>query len=255
MAGDDDTTATSSGNLVSIKVPEFSDSCAIGWFAVLEAQFKLKNITQTQTKFYNALSALPPHFISNNLDIINSEDYDALKTAVIAAFEQTKPELFDKLSKKAVMTGRPSQYLRELQTLAAKAGLGNSEELIKHRFFDALPKTISPSVASQKTLSLQQLGSLADDLMHLHKDICNFTVQDSTNSVNKVSSNNNNSSQGIPFGLRPFHANQRPKICKAHLYYAEKAKSCKPWCRYPDKRNCKIQPSSRSASPSRNSEN
>ena len=48
------------------------------------------------------------------------------------------------------MTGRPSSYLCELQQIASKVGAG--EELVCHKFLQALPANIRPVLASQKTL-------------------------------------------------------------------------------------------------------
>ena len=31
----------------------------------------------------------------------------------------------------------------------------------------------------------------------------------------------------------PYHRDQRPKICRAHVYYADKARTCTRWGRWP----------------------
>ena len=194
-------------------------------------------------------------------ECLESEDYDILKTTVIESYEQTKPELFERLSQKTTMTGRPSQYLRELQSLATKAGIGQCEDLIRHKFLDSLPKSISPAIAAQKTLTLSQLGSLADELMPMHKSMCYLTGQSTsqTEYSYKKSDNQNssyqNKSYSLPSGLKPFSQNQKPKICRGHIYFADKSKTCKPWCRYPNKQGCNMEASSRPSSPNRHSEN
>ena len=253
--------ATSS--LISVKAPQFSDSSAVGWFAVLEAQFILRNITQTATKFYNALAALPPHLVTNMPpEVIESANYDILKKTVIESYEQTKPELFERLSQKTTMTGRPSQYLRELQILSTKAGIDQCEDLIRHKFLDALPRPDAPALATQETLPLFELGSLADELLPIHSNICNLTPNIQTlsqknkpHSQEKFNTYSENQKASLPLGLQPFSANQRPKICRFHIYFADKATKCKPWCRYPNKRGCSVEPSSRPSSPHRYSEN
>ena len=53
----------------------------------------------------------------------------------------------------------------------------------------------------------------------------------------------------IPTGIKPFFPEQKAKICRAHLYFAEQARTCKPWCRWPKKQNTKILPSSRPPTP------
>jgi hypothetical protein len=60
------------------------------------------------------------------------------------------------------MSGRPSYYLQELNSIAARVGV--SEDLVRHQFEQALPPAISPVLAAQRELTLQQLGTLADEL-------------------------------------------------------------------------------------------
>ena len=241
---------------VSIKVPAFMDTAANGWFAIIEAQFNLKNITNASTKFYHVLSNLPPDLIAQlSPTLLSNKSYEDLKEAVINIYEKTKPELFARLMNDTKMTGRPSFYLRELMTTASKVGVG--DDLVKHRFIQALPAAISPVIAAQSDLTLDQLGNLSDQLMPiLQKDVCNNVDNRNINNVNQSNSftqnqsnSSNNSGQNLPIGLRPFGNTQRPKVCRGHLYFAETSRTCKPWCKWPNKRNCHMQPNSRSASP------
>ena len=248
----DDETAHS----ITIKPPQFCETSARGWFAVLEAQFKIKNIKKSSTKFYSALSALPPAIVTNIPEqILSDEKYDELKNNVIGVFEQTKPEIFEKLAQKTTMTGRPSLYLQELQTLARKAGIGDCQDSIRYKFLSALPQTIAPAVAAQTSVSLVQLGSIADELMPLHTSFCNLSLKSSDHkSEPKQDRSSGKFSPRIPFGLRPFSADQRPKVCRAHIYFTDKARTCKPWCKFPNKSNCRMEPS-RTTSPAGSTEN
>ena len=45
--------------MANIKMSPFDENHAAGWFIVLEAQFEVKNVTQSPTKFYNVLSHIP----------------------------------------------------------------------------------------------------------------------------------------------------------------------------------------------------
>lgn len=213
----------------------------------------------TTTKFYNALSALPPSLVTNiPCEVIEHENYEELKNNVIQSYEQTKPEIFEKLAQKTTMTGRPSLYLQELQSLARRAGIGECKDLIRHKFLSSLPHTISPAVAAQTTLTLTQLGSLADELMPMHNSFCNLTQKQPSNRTTPDTSKERqhyNTASVIPIGLRPFSSDQRPKVCRAHIYFADRARTCKPWCKFPNKNNCRMQPSSRSSSPAPSSEN
>ncbi|KAF0289183.1 hypothetical protein FJT64_012542 [Amphibalanus amphitrite] len=52
-----------------------------------------------------------------------------------------------------------------------------------------------------------------------------------------------------PRGLQPFYRDQRPQVCRAHLYFGQEARTCKPWCRWPKKGDAKMEPSSRRGAP------
>ena len=54
-------------------------------------------------------------------------------------------------------------------------------------------------------------------------------------------------SDSIPNNVKAFHSNQRPRVCRAHIYFGNFARTCKPWCilKSPE---LSIQPSSRPAS-------
>ena len=151
---------------VSVKPPEFLDANASGWFEIMKAQFVLAQITQSSTKFYHILAALPAS-IAQRLPphVLASQDFEQLQEAVIAQVERSRPELFQDLTATCTLVGKPSVFLSELQKTAEKVGVG--EEFTRHRFLQALPATISPVLAAQPTLTLGQIGGLADELMSL----------------------------------------------------------------------------------------
>jgi len=147
-----------------VHVPEWTDGTAAIYFKILEAQFALKRITSSTTKFCTALTKLPPTLLARlPAAIIDANNYEELKAAVLCQYEATKPEIFEKLIKTTTFGGRPSIYLQEIQSLADQVGVG--EELVRHKFAQSLPPNIAPIIASQKQTPLRELGTLADQLM------------------------------------------------------------------------------------------
>lgn len=223
---------------VSIKMPEFSEGSPSTWFVILEAQFQNSNINVSKTKFYHALAKLPVSTVQRiTEDIITSEDYDKLKHCVISNFEATKPELFETLLSHTSYTGRPSVYLSEIRQVADKVGVG--EDLVRHKFTQAMPQSIRPVLATQKAVPLNALGNLADELLPLCST--NNTVLAIEN--NKMCPQNTHYMQRNNIqhkGIAPYFQGQRQQVCRAHIYYADNARSCRPWCKWPNKRNVKI---------------
>lgn len=242
---------------VAIKPPNFIESNVIAWFAIMEAQFNIANIRQTSQKFFNTLAALPVD-IEGNIQptILQSKDYDALKEAVTGAYEKTKPEMLDKLMSSSTVTGRPSVYLNELMSLASRIGVG--DDIVRHKFIQALPHSIKPVVAAQVDLDTDRLGKMADDLLlYFNKQDTAHIRQISGKQKDEQQNKNetkrihgcSHSENKFSTSVRPFNKDQKPQICRAHLYFAERAKFCKPWCRWPNKRNVQMQPNSRPNSP------
>ena len=244
--------STSNIGHVSFKAPQFLNNNVTAWFTIVEAQFTLSRIVSEETKFLNVIALLPTEVVGNLPRVILAErKFSTLKEVVISNYEKTKPELFDKLISSSVMMGRPSQYLNDIQQTALKVGVG--EDLIKHKFIQALPPSIGPIIASQKDLTLTQLGKLSDELLPFaQQSTINLVPERQRNLTRGNSSTNKNQNLSVTH----FSSGQLPKVCRSHLYFADKAKFCKPWCKWPNKSpRIPMQPNSRSSSPARVPEN
>ena len=261
---------------VAVKPPIFDETPVTRWFTVVESQFILAHITISSTKFHHILSNLPLKVINQLSDeVISSSNYEQLKKALISLFTRSKPELFDSLvNKNKIMCDKPSTYLRELRKIAAQLSVDDS--FVKLKFLNALPSNIRPLLVTyDDSTSLEELARVAETLLAYgsnnknDNNNTNVSVVKSRSSPSYVSGNSDKfqrgsnsgvprqdyaySSSNIPLGVRAFHDSQRPKVCRYHLYYGDKAKSCKRWCILsstssnilPDSR-----PSSRSPSPS-----
>jgi len=249
-----------STNFVSVKPPPFMAANTTAWFTVMEAQFYLANITASSTKFFHTLASLPPEVVGLlPASTLASQDYLTLKSRVSDLHESSKSEILDRLLCDRPMTSKHSVYLAEMQHLATKAGLG--DDLVRHRFQQALPPTVAPIIAAQKTTPLEDLGKLADELCSLTNKLAINHVPRSNTShsrTHREQSHSTNRSNSFSTGLTPFSPDQKPKICRAHIFFADKAKTCCSWCRWPDKSSCKVLQSNRNtpnSSPSHSRDN
>lgn len=234
---------------VSIKVPQFMETSVDGWFDIIEAQFELSNISRSSTKFFHVISALPADIVcSVSSEARASKTYEKIKEEILSLYEKSKAEMLDKLMDNSSIHGRPSVALREMENLAKKLNI--NDDVVKHKFLQKMPSGISTVLAAQTDLTLSQVGKLAESLTP-------YMAPSSSSSINQVSSiesieqQRSYSSQAVPVGIRAFNDKQRPNICRGHLYYANKSRSCKPWCKWPNKQKVVIKPSSRTSSPCR----
>lgn len=233
----DPTVDSASVSSVSIKPAQFSQASPAPWFAILEAQFHIAGISNPTTQFYHALSHLPPDTVGRLPEkILTGKLYEDLKMAVVSFHEETKPELFEHFMRDTPLVGRPSHFLAEMKRVAAKVGV--SDELVRHKFQQAVPHTMAPILASQKGSSLDDLGKLADELVSL------CPVSGSSNLVSRSTSlpayRSNSSAPQQDFSLTPFKPGQRSKVCRAHIFYGKNAHSCRSWCQWPSKETCRI---------------
>mgnify|MGYP003396886977 CR=1 FL=1 len=223
---------------VSVKAPPFIPSNPATWFVILEAQFNIAGITTSATRFYHALANLPVETVSNLDDVIlQAADYDQLKDAVKRFHETSRGELFESFLQEAPLTGKPSHFLLQMTKVAKKVGVG--DDMVRHRFQQALPPSLAPVIASQKTLGLDDLGRLADELLPLLKCQTTSFVSEpaSMKSNDRFFVNNNNAVRNsfvnnkvvrksfepaFSNTLVPFSANQRPKVCRSHIFMRQK---------------------------------
>ena len=73
-----------------MKIPTFWLESAEAWFIQVEAQFALKNVTVSSTKFYYCVSSFNQETANQVLDLIKSppstEPYGALKNRLLKLF-------------------------------------------------------------------------------------------------------------------------------------------------------------------------
>lgn len=228
-----------------IKPPVFSETSVTTWFRIVEAQFHLANIRSSRTKYFHVMSQIPPEVLDkisqNDLD---DEDYDKFKKSVIGTYEKSKIELFNDFLSKQIYGGKPSVYLQDMVRQAGKLNIDN--DIVRMQFLKTLPVQVRTVLAAHTSLTLQQLGELANDILVISPQAPVMAVEMSPTvaTVPKKETSQQNFSSSVA----PFRPNQRPKVCRGHIYYGPRSRSCKPWCTWPTKTGLNILPNSRPGS-------
>ncbi|XP_073961426.1 uncharacterized protein [Choristoneura fumiferana] len=148
---------------VGVRIPPFKEKPAL-WFAQLEAQFMLSNITSDTTKFYYTMAQLDPQYASEVEDIITNppatNKYGKLKNELVKRLSATRErDIQQLLSHEELGDRKPSQLLRRMQHLA---GPGVPEDLMRTMWTNRLPQNIQVILASQTKCTLEELAELAD---------------------------------------------------------------------------------------------
>lgn len=166
------TDATPSNGIISrvtIKPPPFWQHNPVLWFAQLESQFVLAQITTDETKYSYVVAALTEDLAAEVQDILASppetERYAAIKNALIMRLSQSEAKRLEKLLRTEELGDRtPSQLLRRLRTLASNTV---TDDVLRNIWLSRLPAD------TQKILTvcpgdLNALAQTADRIFEMY---------------------------------------------------------------------------------------
>lgn len=232
---------------ISVKPPPFYLNNPEVWFKTMESQFQLAKISSPDTRFHHVLAALPENIAAQLPDDIPAE-YGRLKTEVLAISEKTNYEkVAEAIGKFSLdINEKPSMLLKRISNKIRQSGLQNTQELVAMRFTEALPANMRMVIAAVPG-SAHDKAQVADSLtsiLQTDSGICAIGTSGPTcsgNSSNNLRTQyNNNNHSSLHVGVKPFFQDQRPRICRAHIYFGNSARNCTRWCQWPDKRDTRI---------------
>ena len=88
-------------NNVAMKLPVFWPDAAEVWFAKADAQFAIKTITVSKTKFYNSVASIPQDVAAQILDLIRAstagDPFEVLKDRLITLYSLNDYQRFEAL--------------------------------------------------------------------------------------------------------------------------------------------------------------
>ncbi|XP_068631415.1 uncharacterized protein [Battus philenor] len=154
-------------NRVAVKVPPFYAAKPKLWFATLESQFVLANITSDATKYHHAVSQLEPQYAEIVEDIVegpaSTNKYETLKNELIKRLSASRERQVQQLlHHEELGDSKPSQFLRRLKSLA---GSGVPDDLLRTLWASRLPSSVQPIIASQAKMTLDEVAELADQVL------------------------------------------------------------------------------------------
>lgn len=149
---------------VGVRIPPFWPQEPALWFAQVEGQFALANITSDATKFYYVTAQLDHIYAAEVKDIIiappETNKYEKLKTELTKRLSASREkEVQQLLMHEELGDRKPSQFLRHLQHLA---GPNIPEDFLKTIWTSRLPSSIQAVLAAQPLTPLQTLAEVAD---------------------------------------------------------------------------------------------
>ncbi|XP_045777854.1 uncharacterized protein LOC123875850 [Maniola jurtina] len=151
---------------VRVKVPPFWPDEPALWFAQLEGQFSLANVSADSTKYNYVVSSLEFKYITEIKDIVKNppkeNKYEKVKAELISRLSSSQEQRVRQLlTHEDIGDRKPSQFLRHLQGLA---GPNVPDDFVRSLWAGRLPTHIQVIIASQPKSSLDELATLADTI-------------------------------------------------------------------------------------------
>ena len=220
----------------SLKLPDFWTDKPEVWFARVESQFGTKGITVDKTKFDYVVSSLDNGTAGEVEAILTAppddNKYDALKTALLAAFGKTQAR---KDSELLSITGlgdmKPSALLRRLQSLNS-----DPTTLFRAHFLALMPSEVRSVLAGREIPDISDLAKAADRIMEakgFDSHVAPVAVQafrtSSSQFQNKRQPQTRQGGGDVEHGSTSGNK-EGAHICFYHIRYGKAARRCQPWC-------------------------
>mgnify|MGYP000876348990 CR=1 FL=1 len=166
---------------VSIKLPTFWTDSPEVWFLQAEAQFAIKRVTASLTKFHHCVAALPQDVATRLIDLIRSppaDPYSTLRARLVHMYTLSDFQRYQALQSLPVLTDqKPSELMDKMLVLLPedeKPGF-----FFMGLFMDRLPADIRSHLLTESIADPRRMATRADEL---------WTVRGRVNVVNSIPS-------------------------------------------------------------------
>lgn len=150
---------------IGMKVPQFSSANVKLYFAQLEANFAIANVTEEKTKFSYLVAAIDAEYLKYVSDVVftppTQNPYSVLKDKLVEQFEHSETRKLKTLLQDLVLGDKkPSQLLHDMRELSNHK---LDDSFLKNLWLSHLPNNMQVILAAS-TENLSQLAILADKI-------------------------------------------------------------------------------------------
>ena len=227
---------------VALKLPPFWPESAEVWFAQAEAQFNIKGISSSTTKFYHCVASMSQEVASQMLDLIRvppaSEPYEVLKARLIKTYGLDDYQRFESLISLPLSGDqKPSHLMNRMLALLPedfKPGF-----IFRGLFLRRLPASVRAHLLQEDISDPRALALKADEFYHnLASSSVNVLTSEETlepqvvNAVRGPSSANRDRRSSVSSNTSSATTTRRPasSLCWYHRTHGEKATNCRKPC-------------------------
>ncbi len=223
-------------NSVSVKVPAFWPDSAEAWFVQVEAQFALKGVTSSTTKFYYCVSSFNQETANQVLDLIksppSSEPYEALKTRLLKLFALDDYQRYEAISNLPLSGDmKPSTLMSNM--LALLPVDHKPCFFLRGAFLKRLPADVRAHLLRDDFSDPISLALKADEIYKSRvssSPVYVVSQEDSVNAVSSSATNRPRRSATPHAGRNQENRSLSPSMCYYHSSWGSKAKKCRAPC-------------------------
>lgn len=244
-----------------VKLPPFWKENPVLWFTQCEAAFALSRITSDETRFRYVIVNLDTAVLPFVSDIIGTPPiagkYQTLKERIINTFDDTAESKLRRLLRgNELRDEKPSSFLQRLRNLA---GGQCSDTVLRTLFLEQLPDHVRSILAISEVADVTRLAVQADKIIEVTRTtVAPVTMENPdkaekepdlkaviealTQEISKLRahqrrdssrSRSRNRQSTIPRFIRQHPKKENSEYCYYHATYGEKARRCKPPCKWP----------------------
>ena len=162
-AADDDDSRSCS----SLKLSTFWPDSAEVWFAQTDAQFDIRNITSSRSKFYHAVAALPQDVAGQVLDLIRSppkdDPYQVLRDRLVRLYTLNDYQRFESLVSLSLSGDQKPSHLMN-RMLALYPDDFKPDFVLRGLFLRRLPMDMRAHLLREKVDDPIEMALKADEL-------------------------------------------------------------------------------------------
>ena len=215
----------------SVQLPAFDKVEPHAWFAVADANFALRKVTDQMTKYYYVLSKLDANTLRKLSAFLQeergSDPYDEVRSTLCQTFEPPMEQKLDALLATNDMGDeRPMQFGLELLRLLGPA---TAHDILKRIFLRSIPPTIVTAITGSLSASYRDVLSAADKAWTSASSAPQSTAAVATIS-GQPSVSRRGGRGGRQRGGRSASLLKSVVLCVFHQKFGNAAKKCTPGC-------------------------
>ena len=221
-----------------MKVPVFWPESAEAWFVQVEAQFALKGVTSSSTKFYYCISSFSQNTANQVLDLIksplSSDPYQALKNWLLKLFALDDYQRYEAITSLPLSGDmKPSKLMSSMLALLP---IGHKPcFFLWGAFLKRLPANVRAHLLRDDFSDPISLALKADEFYRTRvssNPVYGFSSppEDSINAVRSSASTRPRRSATPHASSRQDSRSQSPNMCYYHRSWGSQAKKCRAPC-------------------------